>query len=294
MKKLWSILAGVLFMVFLMLTLYPLIGQAVNQRYQSEVYAAYHQDIRSEDDTALEEALQAAYAYNATLVEGAADAFTQEAIQSAGASYEELLNQSSSGIMGYVDIPAIAANLPIYHGTGKESLDAGLGHLLGTSLPVGGTSTHSVLSGHTGLASQKMLTDLDKLRIGDRFYLEVLGEVLTYEVDSINIVLPHETELLRIIPGEDHVTLLTCTPYAVNSHRLLVRGTRVLEETTQPAEQLEEVLSELVTAEVSSTWEEQYIRGILYGAGFAAVLLVLGGGAFLTVKLYKRRHAHEA
>lgn len=289
MKKLWSIIAGILFVLFLLLTLYPLIGQTVNLRYQSEVYADYHREIRSQDQSALDEVRSEAMAYNATLVSGASDAFTDEMLRAAQTDYLDLLNVTESGIMGYVDIPAIEANLPIYHGTGKDSLNAGLGHLLGTSLPVGGSSTHCVLSGHTGMASQKMLTDLDRLRAGDRFYLEVLGETLTYEVDSIHVVLPHDTSFLNIIPKEDHVTLLTCTPYGVNSHRLLVRGTRVLDLPESPGETSSDVTAEVV----GSTWEDQYIHGVLIGTLCAGVFLLVLLIVIAVRFLYRKRAKHE-
>ena len=141
--------------------------------------------------------------------------------------YNSLLNASGTGIMGYVDINKIHVTLPIYHGTDEAVLQVAIGHLAGTSLPVGGESTHSVISGHRGLPSSRLFTDIDRLVVGDTFTLNVLDNVLTYEVDQIRIVLPEEVNELKIVEGEDYCTLLTCTPYGVNSHRLLVRGKRV-------------------------------------------------------------------
>lgn len=146
---------------------------------------------------------------------------------SAAENYNSQLDIAGNGIIGYVIIPKIQVNLPIYHGTDAEVLDRGVGHLLGSSLPVGGKNTHTILSGHSGMASQKMFTDLEQLVPGDVFYLNVLGETMAYQVTEINTVLPYETDLLGIVPGEDLCTLVTCTPYGINTHRLLVRGSRI-------------------------------------------------------------------
>ena len=174
--------------------------------------------------------------------------------------------------MGYVEIPKIQVNLPIYHGTDAEVLDRGVGHLLGSSLPVGGENTHTILSGHSGMASQKMFTDLDQLAPGDVFYLNVLNETLAYQVTEINTVLPYETELLGIVPGEDLCTLVTCTPYGINTHRLLVCGSRI------PYEEAAVMEEETASVEpATSTWEAKYLQGLLIGCGAAgtAGLLML-------------------
>ena len=172
--------------------------------------------------------------------------------------------------MGYVEIPKIQVNLPIYHGTDAEVLDRGVGHLLGSSLPVGGKNTHTILSGHSGMASQKMFTDLEQLSPGDIFYLNVLKETLAYQVTEINTVLPYETDLLGIVPGEDLCTLVTCTPYGINTHRLLVRGSRI------PYEEALTLEEESVAAEaVESTWEQNYAKGIIIGIVIALLLILL-------------------
>ena len=171
--------------------------------------------------------------------------------------------------MGYVEIPKISVNLPIYHGTGNDSLDRGVGHLLGSSLPVGGEDTHCILTGHSGLASQKMFTDLEQLEVTDVFYLNVLGEILAYQVEEINTVLPHDTSLLGITSGEDYCTLVTCTPYGVNTHRLLVRGTRI------PYEEAEVLVEEVMQEEPpKSSWEQKYLQGLLIGVFTALGLAV--------------------
>ena len=188
--------------------------------------------------------------------------------------------------MGYVQIPMIRVDLPIYHGTDTETLDVGIGHLLGTSMPVGGDSTHSVLTAHSGMATQKLFSDLDQLEHGDVFYLQILGETLAYQVDAINTVLPHDTTHLGITEGADHCTLVTCTPFGVNTHRLLVRGSRI------PYEEAEVIVEEqlLIEEPPASTWEQQYLKGILTGIG-AVVLMIL---VFLACRFYNRRKNEAA
>ena len=193
------------------------------------------------------EAQESAIAYNESLLPIRYD---REALHAAAESYNELLNLHGSGLMGYVEIPKIDVNLPIYHGTSEEVLQKGIGHLVGSSLPIGGEGFHSVLTGHSGLAGAKLFSDLDQLVPGDTFFLHILGETLAYEVTEINTVLPYETELLLAVPGEDLCTLVTCTPYGVNSHRLLVRGSRV------PYEKAMEEALETPKETVRSTWKE--------------------------------------
>lgn len=194
--------------------------------------------------------------------------------------YDSQLDITGSGIMGYVRIPKISVTLPIYHGTGSNTLSAGIGHLLGSSLPIGGESTHTVLTAHSGMASQKMFSDLDQLGEGDVFYLEVLDEVLAYQVDAINTVLPHDTTYLGITTGEDYCTLVTCTPFGVNTHRLLVRGSRILYE------EAEETVSSVSSEEAAaSTWEEKYINGILTGLCIVGIIGIIA----VTVWYIRRR-----
>jgi len=190
-------------------------------------------------------------------------------MEKASQNYEGQLDVTGTGIMGYVNIPKINVNLPIYHGTAADTLEQGIGHLLGSSLPVGGTSTHSVLTAHSGMASQKMFSDLNLIEEGDIFHVEVLDEMLTYEVVAINTVLPENTELLGIVSGEDLCTLVTCTPFGVNSHRLLVCGSRIDYE---EEEQLEEVIGDEVT---ESTWENQYVNGLVWGVTIVIVIAVI-------------------
>ena len=273
-KKVITICAAVLFLMALGLTLYPPISNYVNQKYASEIQTAYQELIQQTDDSVLQEAKQRAIAYNLATTPGTADAYSEEALLSAAENYNDQLNIAGNGIMGYVEIPKIQVNLPIYHGTDAEVLDRGVGHLLGSSLPVGGENTHTILSGHSGMASQKMFTDLEQLVPGDVFYLNVLNETLAYQVTEINIVLPYETDLLGIVPGEDLCTLVTCTPYGINTHRLLVRGSRISYEETAALK--EETAS---TEPAASTWETKYLQGVLWGVVVAlgASIVILAG-----------------
>ena len=273
-KKVITICAAVLFLMALGLTLYPLISNYVNQKYASEIQTAYQELIQQTDDSVLQEAKQRAIAYNLAITPGTADAYSEESLLSAAENYSDQLDIAGNGIMGYVEIPKIQVNLPIYHGTDAEVLDRGVGHLLGSSLPVGGENTHTILSGHSGMASQKMFTDLEQLVPGDVFYLNVLNETLAYQVTEINTVLPYETDLLGIVPGEDLCTLVTCTPYGINTHRLLVRGSRISYEETAALK--EETAS---TEPAASTWETKYLQGVLWGVVVAlgASIVILAG-----------------
>ena len=276
-KKMFTICTVLLFLAALCLTLYPLISNYVNQKYASQIHTAYQEVMEQADDSELLKAKELADAYSRTLVPGATEAYSQEGLQAASANYDSQLNIAGNGIMGYVEIPKISVNLPIYHGTENDSLERGIGHLLGSSLPVGGESTHSILSGHSGMASQKMFTDLEQLTAGDVFYLHVLDETLAYQVVEINTVLPYDTSLLGIAPGEDLCTLVTCTPYGVNTHRLLVRGSRI------PYEEAELLAEEVAEEEpVKSTWEQKYIEGLLWGvAAVLLLLLLIGVGVYI-------------
>lgn len=271
-KKMFTICTVLLFLAALCLTLYPLISNYVNQKYASQIHTAYQEVMEQVDDAALHRTKELAVAYNRSIVPGASteDAYSQEGLLAASADYDSQLNIAGNGIMGYVEIPKISVNLPIYHGTENDSLERGIGHLLGSSLPVGGESTHTILSGHSGMASQKMFTDLEQLTTGDVFYLRVLDETLAYQVVEINTVLPYDTSLLGIAPGEDLCTLVTCTPYGVNTHRLLVRGSRI------PYEEAEQLMEETASEEAAaSTWEEKYLQGVILGIAAALILILV-------------------
>ena len=273
------------FLIALGITLYPMISTWYNERHQAEVHIHYQEKVEQVDNTKLIEAKELAVAYNQTILPGAQDedSFSKEALLSASENYGSLLNLAGDGIMGYVEIPTIGVTLPIYHGTNNSTLERGVGHLLGSSLPVGGESTHSVLTAHSGMASAKMFSDLDRLKKGDIFFLDVLGEKLAYQVDQIKTVLPYDTTFLQTEIGNDLCTLVTCTPFGVNTHRLLVRGTRI------EYEEAEVIVEEKLETEepVKSTWEQEYLQGILIGIG-AVVILGLGLLVFWFVRRRRR------
>ena len=206
------------------LLLYPSLSDYWNSMHQPRAIASYAETVSQLDTAQYDEMWKAAQDYNRSLAQReTAFALTDEQ----KAAYESLLDVSGLGVMGYIEIPEIDCSLPIYHGTEESVLQVAVGHLEWSNLPVGGEGTHCVLSGHRGLPSAKLFTNLDKLAVGDTFLLRVLDEVLTYEVDQILIVEPEQVDVLGIVPGEDYCTLVTCTPYGINTHRLLVRGHRV-------------------------------------------------------------------
>ena len=218
-----TVILILVFFVGLSVMLYPTLSDYVNQLHQSRVVATYAEDVDNLTDADYSAYFEAADAFNAQIAADPdalfhADRFT---------SYNATLDVTGTGIMGYITIEKIGVELPIYHGTSDGVLQIAAGHLEGTSLPVGGESTHAVISAHRGLPSAKLFTHLDRLEVGDTFTITVLDRELTYEVDKISIVLPTEVDELKVVDGKDYVTLMTCTPYGINTHRLLVRGHRV-------------------------------------------------------------------
>ena len=219
-----SIILILIFFVGLSLLLYPSFSEFWNSKHQSRAIAGYTEQVLEIDDHSYELMLQEAHEYNKTLENGTARWVPSEAELE---KYNSLLNVGGTGIMGYVEIPSIGTSLPIYHSVDEAVLQIATGHIPGSSLPVGGTGTHCAISGHRGLPSAKLFTNIDQLKEGDTFRLVILDEVLTYEVDQIRIVEPNDLSNLDIEEGKDLCTLITCTPYGVNSHRLLVRGHRI-------------------------------------------------------------------
>ena len=226
-KKLPILLAGCILLVGCALLLYPTVSQWLNGLHQSDVVANYASQIGTLDNEAVEREIRRAKEYNRDLTDvvALADPFKTEGTVDT-TEYGTLLQATQEGVMGYVEIPSIDVMLPIYHGVGADILAKGVGHLPETSLPVGGESTHAVLAGHSGMSNARLFTDLPKLEMGDVFYIHIYDRTLTYTVDQIKTVLPTDTADLTIVPGEDYVTLVTCVPVTVNSHRLLARGTR--------------------------------------------------------------------
>lgn len=223
-RRILIIILILIFLTGLSLLLYPTVSNYLNSMNQSRVIANYADDVADLDRGVYEKLWNNAQIYNEKLAQTGTDWYMDDQERK---EYDTQLNIGGSGVMGYVDIPSIQCTLPIYHGIDEAVLQVAIGHIEGTSLPVGGESTHCVISGHRGLPSAKLFTDLDKLREGDLFMLRVLDETLTYEVDRILVVEPHEVSELEIVEGEDYCTLVTCTPYGINSHRLLVRGHRI-------------------------------------------------------------------
>lgn len=262
--KQFVLIPFVLFALAGALLIYPWISIIASTKYHSDVETVYTNAIKDADNAELAEQRRAAEAYNA-LLRGEA------AVSTGGASAPPMLYAGQltvGGAMCTIDIPKIGVYLPVRHGTGAETLERAVGHVVGTSLPVGGAGTHAVLSAHSGMASAKLFSDIDQLVKGDVFYIHVLGEVLAYEVDQIATVLPSDTSLLQIEDGQDLVTLVTCTPFGVNTHRLLVRGHRV------------PYVPELVvengkTPKAASSWTQRYLTGLGIGLG---VLAAAGGG----------------
>ena len=270
--KRW-LLAAACGAVALGLLFYPLVGELLNEKYHSDVETAYTAAIEDTDKTELTAQREAAEQYNAML-SGAT--ITEGGASAPPLAYAQQL--TVGGVMAYVDIPKINVYLPVQHGTGAETLEKSVGHVVGTSLPVGGSSTHAVLSAHSGLASSKLFSDIDQLAVGDVFYIRVLGDTLVYEVDSIHTVLPTDTSLLQIEDGKDYVTLVTCTPFGVNTHRLLVRGHRI---PYTP----EQATAAAVEKPAASSWTQCYFTGLGIGLGAVAVI----GGAYFLVR--RCRHA---
>lgn len=223
-----TIILFVILLVGLSVMLYPTVSDWWNSRVQSQAIATYDSAVEQLDDNHYDEIMSKAHEYNSEIAKVNSPFSNPNAVP----GYEDILNISGTGIMGYITIPVINVQLPIYHGTSEEVLNVAAGHLQGSSLPIGGNTTHSVISAHRGLPSARLFSDLDRLNVGDTFTITILDEILTYEVEEINIVLPTEISKLAISDGNDYVTLMTCTPYGINSHRLLVRAHRI--ETVYP------------------------------------------------------------
>ena len=219
-KHLPTIIVAVIFLCGLSLFLYPTVSDLYNQHLNNKLIGEYKEAFSSTTPEEFNEAMKNAVAFNE-------NRGNEEKLKELGLTYENVLNAADNGVMGYIEIPKISVSLIIYHTIEENVLQKGIGHVPETHLPVGGKNTHCVLAGHTGLPSAKLLTNIDHLKVGDRFYIHVLNEVLEYKIDDVSIVEPDGVSRLNVISGKDCVTLVTCTPYGVNSHRLLVRGVRV-------------------------------------------------------------------
>ena len=276
-KHISTILLVCIFLCGLALFLYPTISNFWNEYLNSTLISEYVEEHEEVTADRYDEIMEKAQAYNEYYMD-------KKKLNELGLVYEELLNPSGNGVMGYIEIPKISVQLVIYHSLDEGVLQSGLGHMENSALPVGGPSTHSVLAGHSGLPSAKLLTNLDQLALGDRFMIHTVGETLTYRVEDIAVVLPHEVDKLAVQTGRDLVTLVTCTPYGINSHRLLVRGTRVTAE---------EVISggSLYLADEVSIIDPLYLLPICM-----IVLVILVGIGVLIQKIIKQKfgvNVHE-
>lgn len=266
-RLLFDIIRILVLLIAFSVLLYPTISNYLYEKNSSRAVNNYDDTSEKLDEAKRQAILQEAREYNARLVCGteiAGDTFhTKEEITS---EYAQLLCMDVSGMMGYIIIPKIDVELPIYHTTSEAVLQSGIGHFPSSSLPVGGETTHAVLTGHRGLPSKKLFTDLDKIEDGDVFYVKILGETFAYQVNQILTVLPEETDALQIENGKDYVTLVTCTPYAVNTHRLLIRGTRI------PYEEAEAVAPPEIDRRIKLPFEVQVL---LIGLGVLLVTIII-------------------
>ena len=279
MKK-QNIILFLFLLVGLSILNYPFLSQWVNRRSESQAVESYEKQIDVLEEEKKRAIKQEAEAYNKELLEkqtGVSDGFSVKSKRDD--RYERILNTSGDGIMGVLRIPKIQVHLPVYHGTSAKVLEEGVGHLYGSSFPTGGEGTHSVFSSHRGLPSKTLFTDLDQLKEGDLFFLDILGEKMAYRVEEILTVEPEETEALEIIPGKDYVTLVTCTPYGINSHRLLVRGERILWE------EKEEKTKEKITHGI---WQWMKILFVV-----SAVVILAAGILLIVIPFMKKRRGGD-
>lgn len=254
---------------------YPFISNFIFEKSAGSMIKSYEKQAKTYDQKQKDKALKEAKEYNQDLTRSAVQLTDPFKAKSNGEtmSYNNILNLDQSGVMGYLEIPCISVNLPIYHGTDAEILERGVGHLAASSLPIGGKSTHSVLTGHTGLSSAKLFTDLTEMKKGDLFFINVLGQTLAYKVDQISVVRPEDTRKLQIVDGKDYVTLVTCTPYGINNRRLLVRGVRTKYVKNQK--------NKIRTRNQDSQWMGTYKRAIAIGLAIVMALVLSG-------KVYQR------
>ncbi len=267
-----------LFLIGFGIMLYPVLSNALSQISYNETISSYEQSVSDENSSFYQSMIQEAVHYNEKLTTSSiVDVFSDPEITNSE-EYMDILNLNRDGVMGYISIPKIDIKIPIYHGTSSEVLSKGVGHLEGSSFPVGGESTHAILSAHRGLPSARLFTDLDQLEVGDKFYIYILDQIYTYQVDQVLVIEPSETEALQIQDGKDLVTLVTCTPYGVNTHRLLVRGERV-----------EELAEQVIESE--SNRDLTINDYVLYIGLFGAIVLVLVT-IIIVWKIHRKNRSH--
>lgn len=266
---------------------YPSLSEYLAEIHGSRTTASYDDSVSKLQQQQLDELLAEAQEYNRQLAQQSdgVDIIDNTEDGDKSGPYWQLLNIDDTGMMGYIMIPRLNTTIPIYHGTSESVLQVGVGHMEATSLPVGGESTHAALSGHRGLPTASLFTDLDQMQVGDQFYIKVLGHTLAYQVDQILTVLPDETQPLAIVPGEDYVTLITCTPYGVNSHRLLVRGTRI----PYSEQDMEQAAAEQSPKNWFYTLPIQFRHGLIGAAAILAIIILRWLVMLIWHKAQKRR-----
>ena len=273
-RKSWLLYAALIMMLLLSVILiaYPVVSDWYMERVSSTVQAEYVENIERTEDEEIQRAFEEAHQYNRSLY--AVQSSEQTELQ----EYRDILNLTGNGLMGYVEIPVIDVSLPIYHTVDESVLQIGAGHMEGTSLPIGGDNTHAVISAHSGMSGARMFSDLNKVKTNDMIFIQVLGKKLAYEVTESEVVLPSDIEKVRIERDKDMITLVTCVPYGVNTHRLLVHAERV--ELTE-----KEIVEEETEVEVAeSTWMENYVEGIAFG------FVIAGGFLFAIIVILKIRN----
>lgn len=264
---------------------YPFISNYMFEKSAGSTIKSYEKQAKTYDQKQKEQAFREAEEYNKDLIKSVVqltDPFKVKKSNGETLIYNNILNIDHSGVMGYLEIPSISVNLPIYHGTDAEILERGVGHLAASSIPVGGKSTHSVLTGHTGLSSAKLFTDLTEMKKEDLFFIHVLDRTLAYKVDQISVVRPEDTRKLQIVKGKDYVTLVTCTPYGVNDHRLLVRGVRT--------KYVKKQRSLIRPRNQDSQWMRTYKKAIAIGLMIVTALILLGK---VFQKLHRKKTEHR-
>ena len=264
---------------------YPFISNYMFEKSAGSTIKSYEKQAKTYDQKQKEQAFRKAEEYNKDLIKSVVqltDPFKVKKSNGETLIYNNILNIDHSGVMGYLEIPCISVNLPIYHGTDAEILERGVGHLAASSIPVGGKSTHSVLTGHTGLSSAKLFTDLTEMKKEDLFFIHVLDRILAYKVDQISVVRPEDTRKLQIVKGKDYVTLVTCTPYGVNDHRLLVRGVRT--------KCVKKQRSSIRPRNQDSQWMRTYKKAIAIGLMIVTALILLGK---VFQKLHRKKTEHR-
>lgn len=264
---------------------YPFISNYMFEKSAGSTIKSYEKQAKTYDQKQKEQAFRKAEEYNKDLIKSVVqltDPFKVKKSNGETLIYNNILNIDHSGVMGYLEIPCISVNLPIYHGTDAEILERGVGHLAASSIPVGGKSTHSVLTGHTGLSSAKLFTDLTEMKKEDLFFIHVLDRILAYKVDQISVVRPEDTRKLQIVKGKDYVTLVTCTPYGVNDHRLLVRGIRT--------KYVKKQRLSIRPRNQDSQWMRTYKKAIAIGLMIVTALILLGK---VFQKLHRKKTEHR-